>query len=99
MAQNPQGIHPDEVQGGGYVVEGLIKNTDKNKWIELTGLAGDVSIIHPFMLHRVSKDIGHHHRFISHINLGLKNPLNLKRSDGKDYSLLERSINQYLSED
>lgn len=51
------------------------------------------------MLHRVAKNSGQYHRFISHINFGLKNPLKFNRPICKNQSLLERSIIQYLLED
>jgi hypothetical protein len=63
LAQHPEGVHADSVQGSGYLIPLLIGEcTDM---VELTGDAGDVCLMHPFVLHRISGNPSGWPRFIS----------------------------------
>ncbi|KAI0744959.1 hypothetical protein C8Q76DRAFT_701778 [Earliella scabrosa] len=62
------------------------------EFVELTGEAGDVILLHPFMPHSASKNHLRIPRFITNPPVTLKNPLNLNRSDPADYSLVELKI-------
>jgi hypothetical protein len=65
---------------------------------EVTGSAGDVVLAHPFLFHtRGMKHCGPP-RIISNTEASLLEPMRLNRSDVNDYSILERSIIQALSE-
>ncbi|HYG75715.1 MAG TPA: phytanoyl-CoA dioxygenase family protein [Planctomycetota bacterium] len=60
--------------------------------IEATGNAGDVVLIHPFLLHARSPNTGNKVRFICNPAFALKQPLNLDRLDDAQYSPVERAI-------
>ncbi|RPD78557.1 hypothetical protein L226DRAFT_457171 [Lentinus tigrinus ALCF2SS1-7] len=68
-------------------------------FVELTGEAGDVILLHPFMPHSASKNHLRIPRFITNPPVTLKEPLNLNRSDPADYSLIETKILQTLGVD
>ncbi|GBE81529.1 hypothetical protein SCP_0312580 [Sparassis crispa] len=68
-------------------------------FVELTGDAGDVILLHPFMPHSASKNHLRIPRFITNPPVTLKQPLNLNRADPTDYSLVELKILQTLGVD
>ncbi|KAI0633815.1 hypothetical protein C8Q77DRAFT_814098 [Trametes polyzona] len=55
------------------------------EFVELTGDAGDVILLHPFMPHSASKNHLRIPRFITNPPVTLKEPLNLNRSNPDDY--------------
>jgi len=59
---------------------------------ELTGKAGDVALVHPFLLHARSPNTGPAVRFICNPCIPLKEPMNLRRSDVSEYSPVEQAI-------
>lgn len=65
-------------------------------FVELTGEAGDVILIHPLMPHSASKNHLRIPRFITNPPVTLKGPLNLNRANLADYSLVELKILQTL---
>ena len=83
----PAGLHPDSVQGAGYLIPGLVEQC--NEFIELTGEAGDMVLLHPFMLHRVSINPSTRPRFIANMALVLKEKMCLDRRQDGSYSLVE----------
>ena len=93
----PSGLHPDSVQGAGYLIPGLIEQC--SNFIELTGNAGDMVLLHPFMLHRVSINPTTRPRFIANMALVLKSPMQLKRRHDETYSLVELAILNALEEE
>ena len=48
LGNHPEGLHPDGVQGSGYLIPSLIEQC--SEFEELTGEAGDVIVMHPFMM-------------------------------------------------
>jgi len=60
--------------------------------LEATGQAGDVFIMHPFMLHTRSMNTGNRVRFICNPCITLREPMNLQRENAADYSPVERAI-------
>ncbi|KAF4232716.1 hypothetical protein CNMCM6805_009739 [Aspergillus fumigatiaffinis] len=56
---------------------------------EATGQAGDVYVLHPFMLHSASRNLLREVRIITNPPVSLKEPFNYNRPDGK-YSLVEQ---------
>ncbi|KAI1791345.1 hypothetical protein LXA43DRAFT_437878 [Ganoderma leucocontextum] len=62
------------------------------EFVELTGDAGDVLLLHPFMPHSASRNHLRIPRFITNPPVTLKAPLNLNRADPADYSLVERKV-------
>ena len=83
----PAGLHPDSVQGGGYLIPGLVEQC--TRFEELTGEAGDVALLHPYMLHRVSVNPSIRPRFIANAALVLAQPMRFAREPGDAYSLVE----------
>ena len=61
------------------------------QFIEVTGKAGDLTIIHPFMLHASSQNLSGRARFLTNPPIVLKDHMNLNRENPEDYSLLERA--------
>jgi len=70
----------------------------REKVLEMAGQAGDVVLLHPFMLHAASANTGTTVRFICNPCIPLHEPMNLDREDAKLYSPLERSIVTALTE-
>jgi hypothetical protein len=56
---------------------------------EASGQAGDVYLLHPFMLHSASRNLLREVRIITNPPVSLKEPFNYNRPDGK-YSLVEQ---------
>ena len=90
LAQHACGLHPDSVQGAGYLIPGLIEQC--SRFEELTGDAGDMALLHPFMLHRVSVNPSMRPRFIANMALVLTEPMRFSRPDGETYSLVELAV-------
>jgi len=59
---------------------------------ELTGNAGDVVLVHPFVLHARSPNTGDAVRFICNPCIPLKEPMNLQRAKTSEYSPVELAI-------
>ncbi|RXW19989.1 hypothetical protein EST38_g5870 [Candolleomyces aberdarensis] len=60
------------------------------KFVELTGQAGDVVLMHPLMMHSASKNYLRIPRVITNPPVALKEPFNFNRGDPAEYSLVER---------
>ena len=65
---------------------------------EVTGDAGDVVLGHPFLFHTRGYKHGGPPRIISNTEAGLREPMNLRRANAANYSILERSILKALEE-
>jgi hypothetical protein len=59
---------------------------------ELTGDAGDVVLMHPFMLHATSQNVIRHGRLITNPPVTLREPLQLDRADPGEHSPVERGV-------
>ncbi|KDQ06571.1 hypothetical protein BOTBODRAFT_121296 [Botryobasidium botryosum FD-172 SS1] len=66
------------------------------RFVELTGNAGDVFLCHPFMPHSASKNHLRIPRFITNPPVSLKEPFNYNRTNPEDYSLVELKTLQSL---
>ncbi len=84
LAERPEGVLP-----GGFDFQERIKEC--RDFEEITGRAGDVVLLHPFVLHTVSQNHNGTARMITNPPVHLKAPMNFQRAD-KDYSPVERSI-------
>jgi len=82
LAQHPEGVHAGEFGD-------LISQC--GEFEEITAKAGDVVLLHPFMLHAVSQNELRRPRFITNPILLLNEPMNFNRADG-NYSLIEAAI-------
>jgi hypothetical protein len=81
LAAHPAGVEPG-------VFGSLIEQC--REFEEITAQAGDVVLLHPFMLHAVSQNTLRAPRFISNPILMLKKPMQFSRADG-EYSLVEQA--------
>lgn len=97
LARHPAGLHPDSVQGGGYLIPGLIGQC--SQFEELTGQAGDMILLHPYMLHRVSVNPSRRPRFIANMALVLAQPMRFHRPPEETYSLAELAVLRALRAD
>jgi Phytanoyl-CoA dioxygenase (PhyH) len=68
---------------------------DPGKVTEVTGEAGDVAMVHPFLIHGFGPNRGKKIRFACNPQYQLKEPMNLDRPDGS-YSPIEKAIRQAL---
>lgn len=68
----------------------------REKVVETNGRAGDVMLLHPFMLHARSANTGKSVRFICNPCVVLREPMNLNRANPADYSPVERAIVEAL---
>ena len=59
---------------------------------ELTGRAGDVVLLHPFMVHTESRNASGLPRFMTARVVKLKEPMNFDRPNPKDYSPVELAV-------
>lgn len=92
----PAGLHPDAVQGAGYLIPGLVEQC--TRFTELTGEAGDVAFLHPYMMHRVSINPSSRPRFIANMAPVLAEPMRFQRQPGDSYSLVELAVLHALGE-
>ncbi|KAH1682946.1 hypothetical protein KXX23_007258 [Aspergillus fumigatus] len=78
-------------KGGGTVLctDGIGLVAKHLSFHEATGQAGDVYLLHPFMLHSASRNLLREVRIITNPPVSLKEPFNYNRPDGK-YSLVEQ---------
>ena len=97
LAAHPEGVHPDGTQGGGYLIPSLIEQC--TQFVEITGNAGDLALLHPYMLHRAAANPSGVARFIQNGRLSLAEPLNFSRSNPADYSLVELAVLRALGTD
>lgn len=90
LAAHPEGFHADSVQGAGYLIPYLIEQC--SAFEELTGEAGDMAILHPFMLHRAVPNPSGRPRFIANVAVVLNEPMRFSRPPGEAYSLVELAV-------
>ena len=68
-----------------------LPNVNRASIVEVTGKAGDVTLLHPFVVHAWSRNDGKRIRFACNPPFRLKKPMELSRSDGA-YSPVEKAI-------
>ncbi len=88
--------HPEGVPGGGGCA-GLIKQC--RDLVEITAEAGDIFLIHPFVLHASSPNLKRAVRIITNPPAQLKEPMNFNRDDPAEFSPVERAILRGLGVD
>lgn len=84
LADHPEGVHPNK-----FPWSDLVRQCPNR--IEAVGRAGDVYLMHGYMLHTVSLNPNRKLRCIANDIFALKEPLQFNRQDGQ-YSLLELSV-------
>lgn len=80
-----EGIHPFENEFGNLI-------TQSQDFREVTAKAGDVIIMHPYMLHASSQNHSGKARFITNPPVALKEPMNFNREDPADFSPVEQVV-------
>ncbi|GIK67231.1 MAG: hypothetical protein BroJett018_50250 [Chloroflexota bacterium] len=85
LNNNREGLHPFEGGFGKFIYE-------CKDFRELTGKAGDVVIMHPFMLHASSQNHSGKARFITNPPVALKAPMNFNRDNVDDFSPVELAV-------
>jgi hypothetical protein len=80
-----EGIHPFENEFGNLI-------TESQDFREVTAKAGDVIIMHPYMLHASSQNHSGKARFITNPPVALKEPMNFNREDPADFSPVEQVV-------
>jgi hypothetical protein len=91
LVDRPEGVRPN-----GFEFSERIKEC--SQFLEATGKAGDVYLIHPYLLHASSKNALRIPRVITNPPIHLKEPMNFNRPDG-DYSLVEQAVLRGLGVD
>lgn len=85
LADHPEGVLPD-----GFDYAELIGQC--RDFVEVTGQAGDVVLLHPYTLHATSQNVLGVFRFITNPALALREPMNFHRPDPDEFSLVERAV-------
>jgi ectoine hydroxylase-related dioxygenase (phytanoyl-CoA dioxygenase family) len=94
LARHPEGIHPDTVYS--YIKPYMVREC--SEFQELTGEAGDLAIMHPYMVHRVAGNASGRVRFGQFPSLKLSQPMRFSREDPGDYSLSELVVLKELGQ-
>lgn len=81
--------HPDGVLPGGFDFTDMIREC--SDFFEATGEAGDVYLLHPYILHASSRNALRQPRLITNPAVSLREPMQFDRPDG-NYSLVEQAI-------
>jgi hypothetical protein len=85
MLANRAGIHPFEGEFGSFI-------TECKDFQEANGKAGDVILMHPYMLHASSQNHSGKARFITNPCVALQEPMNFNRENPEHYSPVERAV-------
>jgi Phytanoyl-CoA dioxygenase (PhyH) len=92
LARHPEGVLP-----GDFDFAELIGQC--RDFVEMTGEAGDVVLLHPYTLHATSQNVLGVSRLITNPALALREPMNFNRPDADDFSLVERAVLRALGVD
>jgi hypothetical protein len=100
LAEHPEGVHPD------HPADRSITRFDNSAIVsrcrdfrEATGVAGDIYLMHPFMLHSVSYNHCGRARFIANPCVSLKEPMIFDRLRAERHSPVERASLRALGVD
>lgn len=92
LAQHPEGILP-----GGFDFRGLVSQC--RDFAEITGTAGDVVLLHPYILHASSQNHSGIPRFITNPPIHLLEPMRFDRAHPDRFSLVEQAVLRALRVD
>ena len=90
LYDHPEGLPPGEF---GKVIG------ECEEFVEGTANAGDVFLIHPFMLHTAVSNPSGIPRFITNPPVALKEPMDFNRDDPDEFSLVEQVVLKSLGRD
>lgn len=89
--------HPEGVMPNGFGVPALIHQC--SDFVEATGEAGDVYLLHPFVLHATAQNVLRRPRAITNPPITLKEPMRFDRDKLEDHSLVERAVLHHLGQE
>jgi hypothetical protein len=89
--------HPEGVLPGDFDYAALIGRC--HDFVELTGQAGDVVLLHPYTLHATSQNVLGVARMITNPALALRAPMRFNWPHAGDFSLVERAVLRGLGVD
>ena len=92
LAEHPEGVLPTD-----FDFQALTRQCAN--FIELTGDAGDVVLMHPYMLHATSQNVMKHGRLITNPPIILREPMQFDRADPSELSPVERAVLHWLGVD
>ena len=85
LAEHPEGVLPDDFDYAELIGQ-------CHDFVEMTGEAGDVVLLHPYTLHATSQNVLGVSRIITNPPLALREPMNFNRPDPDDFSLVEQAV-------
>jgi hypothetical protein len=91
LADHPEGLDPYDFDFRDLVAQ-------CSEFMEATGNAGDVTLLHPFTLHAGSQNMLRVPRIITNPPVSLQEPMQFDRADG-DFSAVERGVLRGLGVD
>ena len=92
LANYPEGLTPKEAQ-----FRKMIEQCEQFE--EATGKAGDVYLLHPYMLHTAAPNPSGRVRIITNPAVSFKEPMNFNREDPEDYCLVKQAVLRALDVD
>jgi len=94
----PRAEDPEFKKGGLDFYINIAKSMPDEAFVEVTGVVGDVYLLHPLMVHSASNNMLRKVRVITNPPVGVKKPFQFDREDG-DYSLVERKTMKALGKE
>ena len=108
LFDNPDGVSPymvprsqDPSMAGEKTLayfNNVAKSMPDSAFVEATGNAGDVYLLHPLMLHSASNNKLRNLRIITNPPVSLNEPFRFDRENSDDYSLVEKKTIDVLGE-
>jgi hypothetical protein len=92
LERRREGVLPDD-----FPYDELVAQC--STFLEITGRLGDVVLMHPFMLHAVSRNHRGTARFITNPPIALQEPMRFDRDDPAEHSPVERAVLRALGVD
>ncbi|WP_432499312.1 phytanoyl-CoA dioxygenase family protein [Kineococcus gypseus] len=85
LAEHPEGVLPRDLPHGELIQQ-------CSQFIEVTGSAGDVVLMHPYVLHATSQNVLRAQRLITNPPIALREPMRFDREDPAEHSPVERAV-------
>jgi hypothetical protein len=92
LAEHPEGVLQEDFDYAWLIGQ-------CHDFVEMTGEAGDVVLLHPYTLHATSQNVLGVGRIITNPPLALREPMNFNRPHADDFSLVEQAILRGLGVD
>jgi len=85
LAEHPEGVLPADFDYAELIGQ-------CHDFVEMTGEAGDVVLLHPYTLHATSQNVLGIGRMITNPALALREPMNFNRPKPDEFSLVEKAV-------